>query len=143
MCTLNTVGEVFGSLEYVHAMTDVTGFGLLGHLLEMCDGSGLYAEINYSEVKLIEGVEALAKKFIAPDNTFRNWKSFQPKTEGISGERFVTLCDPQTSGGLLVAVNEEFSNDFIQTLKDHDLKEFIEPIGRMTKKSNGKVISVK
>ncbi|HZX74661.1 MAG TPA: selenide, water dikinase SelD [Cyclobacteriaceae bacterium] len=142
MCTLNTLGEKFGTLEDVHAMTDVTGFGLLGHLLEMCEGSNLAAELNYSTIRWIEGVEPLAKKFVAPDNTFRNWKGYERKVEGITGERLVTLCDPQTSGGLLVAVSEKFQDEFIRILKDNRLEGFTEPIGVLKTKRGEKWISV-
>jgi len=135
MTTLNVIGEKLGELEYVHAMTDVTGFGLIGHLLEMCEGSNLTAEISYSKIKLIGGVEALAKKFVAPDNTFRNWKSYEPKVSGISGESLVTLCDPQTSGGLMVAVKAEFENEF-KNLLEKDGIECSEPIGKFTAKED-------
>ena len=96
----------------VHAMTDVTGFGLIGHLLEMCEASNLSAELNYAAVPLISGVEALVKKFVAPDNTFRNWKSYESKVSGISGESLITLCDPQTNGGLLVAIEKNYESEF-------------------------------
>ncbi len=129
MTTLNSLGEKLGELEYVHAMTDVTGFGLIGHLLEMCEGSNLSAEISYSKIKLIEGVEALAKKFVAPDNTFRNWKSYEPKVSGISGESLVTLCDPQTSGGLMIAVDPSMGKDFSALLLENGLQNFSLPIG--------------
>lgn len=142
MCALNTIGALFGTLEEVHAMTDVTGFGLLGHLLEMCEGSYLAAEINYSSIRFIEGVAPLAKKFVAPDNTFRNWKGYEPKVAGITGERLVTLCDPQTSGGLLTAVAENFRDEFIQILKDNGLEDFTEPIGVMKTKVAEKWINV-
>jgi selenide,water dikinase len=129
MNTLNRIGESLAHHEYVHALTDVTGFGLLGHLLEMCEGSGLAAEISYSKIPLISGAGALAKKFVAPDNTFRNWKSYEPKVSGISGESLITLCDPQTNGGLLVAVDAKkeaaFKNYF-----QHELSAVaLQPIG--------------
>src|SRR6185436_19653042 len=124
---------IFGTLDYGHAMTDVTGFGFVGHLLEVCEGSNLSAEIFYSKIKLIEGVEALAKKFVAPDNTFRNWKSYESKVSGISGESLVTLCDPQTSGGLMVAVEREFQNEFKLLLEKNKI-EYSEPIGKFVAK---------
>ncbi|HYV94170.1 MAG TPA: selenide, water dikinase SelD [Chitinophagales bacterium] len=138
MCTLNSIGEKFGMLDFVHGMTDVTGFGLIGHLLEMCEGSNLSAEIFYSKIRLIEGVEALAKKFVAPDNTFRNWKSYESKVSGISGESLVTLCDPQTSGGLMVAVPPEFQNEF-KLLLDENRMKYTEPIGKFVAKEDAMV----
>jgi selenide,water dikinase len=101
MSQLNSIGADLGTLSYVHALTDVTGFGLLGHLIEMCDGSDLSAALYYNEVPLLGHVKDLTAKFIYADNTMRNWKSYESKVEGISGESLLTLCDPQTSGGLL------------------------------------------
>ncbi len=142
MCCLNTLGSVLGKQDYVHAMTDVTGFGLLGHLLEVCEGSSLRAELYYNAIKLIEGVDPLAKKFVAPDNTFRNWNSYEPKTEGITGERLVILCDPQTSGGLLVAVDPSYAEMFIQIMIENNLTEYIQPIGVMKENDGGKWVAV-
>ena len=112
MSTLNKFGEEAGKPDFVHAMTDVTGFGLLGHLIEMCEGAGLSAEIEYAKVPLMTSVKELAGKFIYADNTMRNWKSYEPKVRGISGESLLTLCDPQTNGGLLIAVAEQDKNAF-------------------------------
>ena len=142
MCTLNVAGSRFGLLDYVHAMTDVTGFGLLGHLLEMCEGSGLSASINYADIQWIDGVESLAKQFVAPDNTFRNWKSYEPKVEGVTGERLVTLCDPQTSGGLLVAVDALHADAFTNLLREQQLANHIHPIGKLHEKKEGKWVTV-
>lgn len=105
MCTLNTLGETLGKYDFIHALTDVTGFGLLGHLTEMCEGAGVSAEIEYAKVPLMDGVKDLAAKFIYADNTMRNWKSYESKVQGIGSESLLTLCDPQTSGGLLIAVD--------------------------------------
>ncbi|MBA3647559.1 MAG: selenide, water dikinase SelD [Chitinophagales bacterium] len=143
MCALNNIGEQLGTISEVNAMTDVTGFGLLGHLNEICIGSGLSAEINYEKIKLIEGVKELAKKFVAPDNTFRNWNNYEASAEGIDGERLVTLCDPQTNGGLLVAINEKACNSFIKILKENGMEAFAEPIGVMKEKTDVKIVSVK
>ncbi len=142
MCTLNDAGSRFGTLGYVHAMTDVTGFGLLGHLLEMCEGSSLSATIRYADIQLIEGVEALAGQFVAPDNTFRNWKSYEPKVEGVTGERLVTLCDPQTSGGLLIAVDAASADDFTKLLHELKMEKHMEAIGMLHEKKDGKWVTV-
>lgn len=107
MCMLNTFGNVIGHAPYLHALTDVTGFGLLGHLIEMCEGAGLSAKIDYASVPLMERVKEFTEKFIYADNTMRNWKAYENKTAGISGESLLTLCDPQTSGGLLMAIDPE------------------------------------
>lgn len=101
---LNKAGQMLGKYSAVHAMTDVTGFGLIGHLLEMASGSGLSARLNYDKIPLMNGVKEFASQMIYPDNTMRNWKAYNEKVAGISGESLLTLCDPQTNGGLLIAV---------------------------------------
>jgi selenide,water dikinase len=113
MCALNTFGEELGKHSFVHAMTDVSGFALLGHLIEMCEGANLSAEVEYAAVPLMEGVKELAAKFVYADNTMRNWKSYESKVAGIGSESLLTLCDPQTSGGLLVAVAPEAEQEFL------------------------------
>ena len=130
MCTLNTFGEELGKHEFVHALTDVTGFGLLGHLIEMCEGSNLSAEIDYAKVPLMDGVKDLCAKFVYADNTMRNWKSYESKVMGIGNESLLTLCDPQTSGGLLIAVSSESEKDFISLASKNNFQ--LETIGRFT-----------
>jgi selenide,water dikinase len=105
-CRLNSIGEVLGNHEEVHAMTDVTGFGLLGHLIEMGEGAKLSAQINLSQIPLIEGIQDYINQFIFPDNTYRNWNAFNSKVTGITGMDLVKFCDPQTSGGLLISVSQ-------------------------------------
>ncbi len=112
MSELNTIGEKLGNEAAVTAMTDVTGFGLLGHLLEICEGSRLSAEVNYTLVPLIKNLNHYIAQMIYPDNTMRNWQSYQAKVKGIGSESLLTLCDPQTSGGLLVCVQHEKTNAF-------------------------------
>ncbi|HWB63165.1 MAG TPA: selenide, water dikinase SelD [Chitinophagales bacterium] len=114
MCSLNSLGAELGKHEFVHALTDVTGFGLVGHLIEMCEGANLSAEVEYSRVPLMDGVKELAAKFIYADNTMRNWKSYETKVQGINGESLLTLCDPQTSGGLLIALAPEKETELLK-----------------------------
>jgi selenide,water dikinase len=116
-CQLNKIGAVLGNHEEVHAMTDVTGFGLLGHLIEMAEGAGLSAELAIGQLPLIEGIQGYIDQFIFPDNTYRNWNAYNTKTEGVKGMDLVKLCDPQTSGGLLIAVSPENKTWFEDTLK--------------------------
>ena len=132
MSRLNSIGAELGPMEYVHALTDVTGFGLIGHLMEMCEGSSLSAELYYNEIPLLDHVKDLAAKFIYPDNTMRNWKTFESKVEGISGESLLTLCDPQTSGGLLISVAPEKEAELRSLLLSHQL--LAARIGTMTAK---------
>ncbi|MHB8260402.1 MAG: selenide, water dikinase SelD [Bacteroidia bacterium] len=141
LTTLNSIGEQFGELPYLHAMTDVTGFGLLGHLMEMTEGSGLSAELNYEALPLINGLHEYLSKTTVPDNVNRNWKSFAEKVQGIGTESLLTLCDPQTNGGLLVSVDAAHQKEFELFLTANQLKDFAKPIGRMLPKTTA-VISI-
>jgi selenide,water dikinase len=116
-CKLNSIGAVLGNHEEVHAMTDVTGFGLLGHLVEMAEGSALSAEIEISKLPLIDGIQDYINQFIFPDNTYRNWNAYNTKTKGVVGMDLVKLCDPQTSGGLLISVAPENKAWFVETMQ--------------------------
>ncbi|MEY3237254.1 MAG: selenide, water dikinase SelD [Bacteroidota bacterium] len=136
---LNKIGEKLGKLEEVHAMTDVTGFGLIGHTIEMAEGSGLSAQINYQAVPLMNGVSTFTSQMIYPDNTMRNWKEFSEKVGGISGESLLTLCDPQTNGGLLIAVDKDGLNNVINLLKNEN--HFFQQIGVLVEKQE-KVVEI-
>lgn len=114
----NAMGTALGKLEGVHAMTDVTGFGLLGHLAEMCHGSGLKAKLQYGNIPMIPASRAYAQRGVYPDGAMRNWKNVSTHIQGIQGlEPLVMLCDPQTSGGLLVACDKAFV-DIITALSE-------------------------
>jgi selenide,water dikinase len=105
---LNAVGEVLAGQEGVHAMTDVTGFGLLGHALEMARGAGLTARIDPDGAALLPGVEALARAGVRTGASVRNWASYGASVDApadLADWRRDLLCDPQTSGGLLIAVD--------------------------------------
>lgn len=112
MTTLNKAGELFGRLPYVKALTDITGFGLLGHLAEMCEGSGLSAEIDFAKVPVIPSVHRYLEQKCFPGGTTRNWNSYGSKIGAVTEEQKYILADPQTSGGLLVAVEEEHADEF-------------------------------
>jgi selenide, water dikinase len=139
MLTLNTPGAVFGKLSYVSALTDVTGFGLLGHLIEMCEGSGLSAEIDFQKVPRFDFLEEYIQQKSMPGGTVRNWDSYGNKVSSITEEQKAILADPQTSGGLLVAVDENHSSEFESSAKLLGLD--LKPFGRLTGKGD-KVVSV-
>lgn len=119
MTALNKIGFQLGELDGVTAMTDVTGFGLLGHLVEMCEGSGVDAVISFKSVPKIDGLDWYIKEKCCPGGTFRNWKSYGDQVGSITDVERMILCDPQTSGGLLVAVEENgieiFKNKVFQS----------------------------
>ena len=104
MCQMNLIGAEFSKLDEVKAMTDVTGFGLLGHLKEMCEGSNLRAEVNFADIQTLDGVRDYIAKGSVPGGTNRNFESYGHLISPLTDEQKAILCDPQTSGGLLVAV---------------------------------------
>ena len=122
MAQLNKAGSALASLNAVHAMTDVTGFGLLGHLIEMAEGSGLSAELNYSAIPVIEEAKTYLAQRIVPDATYRNWNSYSSKVAFETGvnvmEAFNLLPDPQTNGGLLIAVDKNAVDEVKQITGD-------------------------
>ncbi len=119
---INSEGNLFGSLSYVNAMTDVTGFGLLGHLLEMCKGANLGAEIISKSLPVIEESKQLAAQFIIPGNTTRNWNSFEKFTFNLPDDLFAIVNDPQTNGGLMVAIDSNFTNNFETFCKENKIQ---------------------
>ena len=112
MTTLNTAGIAFADRPEVRSMTDVTGFGLLGHSLEMAEGSGLKAVIEYDKVPRIAGVDYYIKQECIPGGTNRNFSSYGHKVSPMTGDQRALLCDPQTSGGLLLAVEKDMAEEF-------------------------------
>ena len=146
MTQLNKIGEALGKIEGVTAMTDVTGFGLLGHLIEMAEGSNCSAKINYSTLPVADGVKEYLSQRIVPDATYRNWNSYSTKTGFEKGvnvmEAFNLLPDPQTNGGLLIAVDEASVDEVKRILKENGLENFAEPIGKMMPASD-KTVFVK
>jgi selenide,water dikinase len=140
MTTLNKAGELFSSFEGVKAMTDVTGFGLLGHLSEMCEGSGLTAEIEFSKVPVIKTLDHYLEQSCFPGGTDRNWASYGHKIGAVTDLQRYILADPQTSGGLLVAVTEESADEFEQLLKAQNLPS--DSFGRLKESDGNALIQV-
>ncbi len=114
MMQLNKAGELFGKLDYIEAMTDVTGFGLLGHLTEMCEGSDVSADIMFDQVPVIDRqiLDYYLEQKSIPGGTNRNFASYGHKIAPLSDVQKAILCDPQTSGGLLVAVRAGHEAEF-------------------------------
>ena len=121
MCQLNTIGSVLSKDPAVTAMTDVTGFGLLGHLTEMCEGSNLSATIQSSSVPRLDAVDYYLQQGAIPGGTDRNFASYGHKIAPIDDSSRQLLCDPQTSGGLLLAVNPEHCEKIEDLLREHNI----------------------
>ncbi|WP_295518933.1 selenide, water dikinase SelD [uncultured Pseudomonas sp.] len=129
MCQLNRPGSRFGRLAGVTAMTDVTGFGLLGHLVEMADGSGLTAELDFAAIPQLPGVDFYLDQGCVPGGTERNFDSYGARIAPLDERRRQLLCDPQTSGGLLVAVTPEGEAEFRAVAAEQGLA--LQPIGQL------------
>ena len=133
MCSLNKVGEELGKHKQVHAMTDVTGFGLIGHLSEMIGENNLTAEINYNDIPKLDCIENYMKQFIFPDNTTRIYNQYKEIVKWKTDLDFVLLCDPQTSGGLLISIAPSFENELKKILKQFGTEA--ESFGKIKKKT--------
>lgn len=139
LTSLNSIGEKAGCLSYVNAMTDVTGFGLLGHLTEMAEAANLSAEIDYQSIRVLEGLEEYTSRNIVPDSLYRNWKSHESKVDGIGAFSFFPLNDPQTNGGLLISVDKDHAADFSNFLKEQGYSDFSEPIGLFVEQTDKRI----
>lgn len=144
MTQLNSIGEALGKIDGVHAMTDVTGFGILGHLIEMASGSGLGAEISYGALQILPGVKDYLTQRIVPDATYRNWNSYSTQVSFEPGvdvmQAFNILPDPQTNGGLLVSVDAKSVDEVIALFNANGLAGFITPIGKMVAKGEKTIV---
>ena len=141
MMKLNTIGADLAKIEGVTAMTDVTGFGLLGHLLEICQGSQLAAVVHLDQIPLLDSaVIDYLKQGCVPGGSTRNWESIRQHINGTDLQSQTLLCDPQTSGGLLVAVDSASASavaDLLQASGCYHL-----PIGTLTHQTDGPSIEV-
>lgn len=121
MMLLNKVGVELANLPGVSAMTDVTGFGLMGHLIEMCEGSDVSAVIDYGKVPIFPEAIKYLRAGAIPGGTYRNWDSYGHKLNIPKTEQQHILCDPQTSGGLLIAVSDDTIDKVEAILKQQNL----------------------
>jgi len=131
---LNTPGIALGRLPSVHALTDVTGFGLLGHLLEICRGSGAGATLDFARIPLHPGTLDLARAGLVTGASARNWAGYGPEVDlgsGIGDAEQAMLTDPQTSGGLLVACAPEAASEVLTLFRDQGFAQAAE-IGEIT-----------
>jgi selenide,water dikinase len=139
MCTLNKIGAEIARLEGVLAMTDVTGFGLLGHLGEICAGSKISATVYFEKVKQLPNVGTYLAQGCIPGGSVNNFKSYGQTVGDMTEEQRGILCDPQTSGGLLCVVKPEGVAAFLKLTASAGLE--LEPIGQ-TRDQGEKLIEV-
>lgn len=138
MKKLNAIGTQLSIIQEVNAMTDVTGFGLLGHALEMCEGSRFSIEFNLSKIPLLPGVENCIKSFIYPDMTMKNFNTYKESVAELSAAELLILCDPQTSGGLMFSVRADKENEIKELLSINKL--YAEVIGRVIPAAHNRIV---
>ena len=138
MCQMNSIGSQFSQVDGVTAMTDVTGFGLLGHLIEICEGSNLSAVVFADKIKTLDGVKDYIAQGCVPGGTGRNFDSYGNKVGALTEEQKAILCDPQTSGGLLVAVEPNSVQTVIEIAKDAGIDLY--EVGELNPKSESDVV---
>ncbi len=142
MCKLNTIGAALSELDGVTALTDVTGFGLGGHLREVCEGSGLRAEIRFADLPILPHVMDYLQQGCSPGGAARNFDSYGHCLSGMDDTQQAIMCDPQTSGGLLVCVDESGEDDFLQITRQAGLD--LQPIGNLKAANPGQpLISIR
>lgn len=142
---LNKIGSTLATRSDVHAMTDVTGFGLLGHAWEMARGSASHVQLDYAALPFIDGVHALAENGFITGASTRNWQSYGEHIQlfaGCSDTQRALLCDPQTSGGLLISCAAESAGEILDLLKNDGFTQAA-AIGRVNARAEGAGISVK
>ncbi|MBD2810417.1 selenide, water dikinase SelD [Xenorhabdus sp. Vera] len=130
MCQLNKSGTDFARIDGVTAMTDVTGFGLLGHLSEVCAGSGVQATVRFSQIPRLPDVDIYIEKGCVPGGTGRNFDSYGHLIGEMTARQRHLLCDPQTSGGLLLAILPESVEEAEAIARSHNID--LVAIGELT-----------
>ncbi|WP_391529336.1 selenide, water dikinase SelD [Photorhabdus akhurstii] len=138
MCRLNKLGMDFAEVAGVTAMTDVTGFGLLGHLSEICEGSGVQATLHFAKVPKLPEVESYIEKGCVPGGTGRNFDSYGHLVGEMTELQRKLLCDPQTSGGLLLAVLPEAMDEVKAIARCHGIE--LTAIGELSEQQSGRVL---
>ena len=133
MCILNDIGSEIAQISGVNAITDVTGFGIAGHLLEVCRGSNVAAEIYFNKLPLLPNIQKYIDDDCIPGGTIRNYDSYRSSISKLSSFEKAIVCDPQTSGGLLVTVSKEALPEFDKLLVAKNMS--LNPIGKIIKPS--------
>ncbi len=141
MMKLNSIGEKLSVMKGVTSLTDVTGFGLLGHLLEICEGSDVKAVVEYDNVPIFKEVYQYLEQGCIPGGTNRNWESYGDKVSLPNDAQRLILADAQTSGGLLIAVKEENAKEVEDLLKTNNL--YSRSIGYLADYKEGARIDVR
>ncbi len=141
MCRLNDIGTELSQIDGINAMTDITGFGLLGHLLEICQGSKVAAEIDYNAVPKLPAITEYIALGCSPGGAQRNYDSYGDAIGRLTDEQKKVLCDPQTSGGLLICVDSNSEQELLAITRAQGLQ--LEPLGQLVTAVDEILIRVK
>jgi len=140
MLTLNRIGQELSQLPHVHGLTDVTGFGLGGHLVELCDAGQVSATLYSDRIPLFDFVEKYIALDCIPGGTGRNWKTYGHQIKLENKDFFKIIADPQTSGGLLITVQPEFQEIFEEFMHSNGFE--LKPIGKLTERNSDYIVTV-
>ncbi|MCP4458835.1 MAG: selenide, water dikinase SelD [Cytophagales bacterium] len=140
MTTLNKIGQKLGQLDYVNALTDVTGFGIGGHLLEVCDASEVSAVVHKDQLPVFNFVDKYLELGCVSGGTNRNWATYGERISLSNKDDYQIIADPQTSGGLLVSVDPKSKSDFESFMLERGFE--LEPIGELRERSEYKIVEV-
>ena len=121
MATLNSVGAEIARIDGVHAITDVTGFGLAGHLLEVCLASEVSVKLTFSKIPLLDNIDHYLDLGCVPGGSERNFQSYGHQLPALNSTQRSIICDPQTSGGLLITVSQDAKLDIQKMLEQQQL----------------------
>lgn len=138
--TLNNIGEELGKLNFVNAITDVTGFGFAGHLLEMLEKTEYSAIVTKESVPVIEAAKQFTKQFVFPDNTTRNYNAQSEFISGLVDLDLLLFCDPQTSGGLLFSADAKHESEMDKFLNEKN--QFFAKVGSIKTGQEKKLIFI-
>jgi len=138
MCQLNDIGSKIAKIKGVNSITDVTGFGLAGHLLEVCQGSNVGAKVCFNDLPLLPNIHKYIDKGCVSGGTKRNYDSYGHFLNKLSILQNTILCDPQTSGGLLITVSDESLSDFHELLNSQQAN--LRSIGKITELNSDKEV---
>ncbi|MGC3875266.1 selenide, water dikinase SelD [Halomonas sp. GXIMD04776] len=141
MLKSNVIGTELARVSGVHAMTDVTGFGLAGHLAEICAASGVKARIDYKRLPRLAEAEAYRRQGAVPGGSARNRQALGAKLPAMDEAHWQWLCDPQTSGGLLLTVHPSWADDVERIGRAYDLQ--LESFGECLKAQGEALIEVR
>ena len=136
MCQLNSVGPKVARIDGVNAITDVTGFGLAGHLLEVCVGSNVAATVDYDSIPILPNTVKYLNQGCSPGGARRNFESYGSNINKLSPQRRSIVCDPQTSGGLLICISKCAEREFKELMLDSGLSST--PIGEIIERTKNK-----